>query len=129
MDALSLLIASELRKPGNSLRVMEERARAAGHRMSRTQLNAYARGEVKKRPERAAVEALAAALGCPFPQVATAVDQAFDLGGPTPPERRRSQHAEAWLRLTDSRSNEEVEELLLIVEQVLRMRDLEGRGD
>lgn len=123
MDALSTLIASELRKPGNSLRVMEDRARAAGHRISRSQINAYARGEVKTQPSREVVAALAAALDCPYQHVAAAVRLTFNVDEGPPPAHRRAQRAEAWLRLTEERSDREVEELLLIVDQILRMRD------
>lgn len=121
-----MLIASELRKPGNSLRVMEDRARAAGHRISRSQINAYARGEVKTQPSREVVGALAAALGCPYQHVSNAARLTFPgLDEGPAEERRSSQRAEAWVRLTGDRTDAEVEELLLIVEQVLRMRDME----
>jgi len=121
-----MLIASELRKPGNSLRVMEERARRDGKKISRQQINAYARGEVSRRPGPDVVAALAAALGCPYPQVAAAVNQAFSIDEGAVPRRRRDAHVREWQRLTEERSDTEVEELLLIVEQVLRMRDLDS---
>lgn len=104
---------------------MEERARRANHPISRSLISDYEHGKITTRPGRERVEALAAALGCTFPEVAAAVDETFAYERPPSPERRTSQRAEAWVRLTGDRTDAEIEELLLIVEQVLRMRDME----
>lgn len=122
---LPALIRARRSRPGNTLRDMEERARRAGHQISRSLISDYERGNITAPPSRARVEALAAALDCSVPEVVSAVAQSFGLADGDSAERRQTQRAEAWLRLTDQRSDEEVDELLLIVEQVLRMRDLD----
>ena len=68
-------------------------------------------------------------MGCTYKEVADAVEETYSLDKDVAPDAHRTQRTEAWLRLTDDRTAAEVEELLLIVEQVLRMRDLEGRTD
>ena len=109
---------------------MEERARAEGHPISRSAISDYEHGRITSRPGRDQVEALAAALGCTYEEVADAVEESYRLDrNDTTSDARRTQRAEAWVRLTADRSEAEVEELLLIVEQVLRMRDLEGRPE
>jgi transcriptional regulator with XRE-family HTH domain len=108
---------------------MEKRAKEAGYDISRSAISDYEHGRIEGRPGRERVEALAAALGFAYPEVAAAVEETYSLGEDTADdanERRKSQRAEAWLRLTDQRSDVEVDELLLIVEQVLRMRDLDA---
>jgi transcriptional regulator with XRE-family HTH domain len=111
---------------------MEERAAKAGHPISRSMLSSYMRGEAGV-PTLTTIAAIAAALDVSFPEVAASVDETYrlQLGLALDPERsaRRHQRTEAWVRLTGDRTEAEVEELLLIVEQVLRMRDLESRAD
>lgn len=104
---------------------MEERARAAGYPLSRSQISAYEHRQVATQPSREVVQGLAAALDLSFEEVAAAVTETFGLDGTHSTERRQARRAEAWLRLTDNRTEAEVDELLLIVEQVLRMRDLD----
>ena len=104
---------------------MAERAKQAGRPISRSMISAYSRGEVATPPGEQRILALAAALGCTYGEVAAAVVETFGLESSPSPERRTSQRAEAWVRLTAHRTEAEVEELLLIVEQVLRMRDME----
>ena len=123
---LPALIRARRSRPGNTLRDMEERARQAGHQISRSAISDYERGNIVTRPTRERVVALAAALGCTYEEVATAVQETYRLEAESPPERQRSQRAEAWLRLTGDRTDDEVTELLLIVEQILRMRDMDG---
>lgn len=105
---------------------MEERARRAGRPISRSAISDYERGNIATRPGRDRVLALAAALGCPFDIVAAAVDETYRLdAGSTPVNDLQAQRAQAWLRLTGDRTDVEVAELLLIVEQILRMRDID----
>ena len=105
---------------------MEERARQAGHPISRSQISAYEHGQVTTQPTRGVVLGLAAAIDCTFDEVAAAVAETFGFDSTRASERQRSQRAEAWLRLTGDRTDDEVTELLLIVEQILRMRDMDG---
>lgn len=105
---------------------MQQRARAAGRPISRSTLNGYALGRPSTQPARDTALALAAALGVTFEEVAAAVQETFGLDEGASPEARRMQRSEAWLRLTDDRTEREVDELLVIVEQVLRMRDLDA---
>lgn len=122
---LPALIRARRSKPGNTLREMEDRARRAGYKISNSLIHDYERGKIASRPGPDRVRALAAALGCSYPEVAAAVQESFPLEPVTSPDAGRTQRAEAWLRLTADRSPAEVEELLLIVEQVLHMRDLD----
>lgn len=125
---LPALIRARRSRPSNSLREMEERARRGGHSISRSLISDYEHGRIAARPGPERVRAIACAIGCTYDEVAAAVDETYQLGTRQAQERRKSQRAEAWLRLTDERSDTEVEELLLIVEQVLRMRDLDVPG-
>jgi len=59
-------------------------------------------------------------------RICASVAETFGFDSTPAPERQRSQRAEAWLRLTGNRTDDEVTELLLIVEQILRMRDMDG---
>lgn len=103
---------------------MQGRAREAGHQISRSTISAYMRGEVATAPTKERVQALAAALDVSFDEVAAAVNESYRLNGNSiPMEDSEAQRAQAWLRLTGERTDEEVNELLLIVEQILRMRD------
>jgi transcriptional regulator with XRE-family HTH domain len=112
-----------------STRVMAERARAAGHPISHTQLGAYARGEVDAMPSEATRHAIAAALGVTFNEVTAA---AWTSVAPTPPGGMVSQHAQAFLRLTEGRTDEEIRQTLGVVEATLRAmqasRQAAGRG-
>lgn len=121
---LPTLIQRRRRRTGDSLRAMEDRARTAGHPISRSMISAYEHGEVTTQPNRETVAALAAALDLTYGEVAAAANETFGLDDVSP-ETRRSQRAEAWLRLTGDRTDAEVQELLLIVDQVLRMRDMD----
>lgn len=124
---LPSLIEQRRSQTGHDLRTMAERARKAGHPISRSTISAYMRGEVATKPSEERVAALAAALGVTFDEVAVAADETYRLDGTGPPlEGLRAQRAEAWLRLTEERTDDEVAELLLIVEQVLRMRDMDS---
>lgn len=125
MDLPGLIRARRTRQ-GNSLRDMEERARRAGYPISRSAISDYERGNIAGRPGPERVQALAAALGCTYREVADAVEESYRLDLDAAPDAARAQRAEAWLRLTAHRSDMEIEELLRIVEQVLRMRDLDG---
>lgn len=132
---LPALIRARRARPGNSLREMEERTHAAvragtlDQSMSRSLISDYEHGRIASRPGPDRVEALAVALSCTFAEVAAAVEETYRLEPEKAPDARSAQRAEAWVRLTADRSEAEVEELLLIVEQVLRMRDLEDRPD
>lgn len=91
--------------------------------MSRSAISDYEHGRKLERPGPDRVAALAAALDCSFAEVAAAVEETWQLAA-TPV-------AEPWYvtrfrALTDGRSEAERGELLLIMEQVLRMRDLDG---
>lgn len=70
--ALAALVES-VRQRGLSPERMSERAREAGHRISRQQIYDYASGAVKKAPDTVAVDALAAALGVSRERVLRAV--------------------------------------------------------
>lgn len=125
---LPSLIAQRRRQTGDDLRTMADRARGAGYPISRSMISAYMRGEVSTRPSRERALALAAALGVSFEEVATAVEETYRLNvdADRSQSHRESQRAQAWLRLTGERTDDEVNELLLIVEQILRMRDMDG---
>jgi len=123
---LAKLISTRRRRQGLSLRVMEDRAREAGYPISRSQISNYEHSVVDRQPTEKIVRGLAAALDCSLPEVAAAVAETFGFDSTPAPERQRSQRAEAWLRLTGNRTDDEVTELLLIVEQILRMRDMDG---
>lgn len=103
---------------------MEQRARDAGFPISRSQISNYEHGSVERQPTEPIARGLAAALGCTFEEVAAAASESFGFDVARSGERRESQRAEAWLRLTEGRSDAEVEELLAAVEAILRMRDL-----
>lgn len=124
---LPSLIALRRRQTGDDLRKMEERARRLGHPISRSMISAYMRGQVPTPPNRDRVQALADALDVSFDDVATAAAESYRLDSGSPPmEDRQAQRARAWLRLTEERTDDEVAELILIVEQILRMRDMDG---
>jgi transcriptional regulator with XRE-family HTH domain len=121
---LPSLIAHRRRQTGDDLRTMAERARSAGHPISRSMISTYMRGEAATPPNRERVQSLAAALGVSFDEVAAAVNESYRLDGEeSSPRDVEVQRAQAWLRLTGERTDDEVNELLLIVEQILRMRD------
>src|SRR5690242_1436863 len=106
---------------------MEERARRAGHPISRSMISAYMRGEVTTPPNRERVHAIASALDVSFEEVAAAVRESYHLKDvQASADDVQNQRAQAWLRLTGHRTDDEISELLLIVEQILRMRDMDG---
>jgi hypothetical protein len=76
-DALTSLINDVQQSKGLTYRDMETRAEAAGHFISRQQLQNHATGGVRNAPRTEQVLALAAALGVPFEQVRDAVFRQF----------------------------------------------------
>lgn len=123
VDLPALIRARRAHPDGGSLRDMEARAHSQGHEISRSALSDYERGRIKQRPGRERVEALASALGCSFGEVAAAVEETWRLENASPAE---PWHVKRWRALVSGRSPAEVEELLLIDEQILRMRDLDS---
>lgn len=101
---------------------MEARARRAGYHISRSTISAYERGKITTQPSRETVQALAAALDVTYEEVAAAVREQFGLGDDQCDVSRR-QHAQAWLRLTSDRTDEEVQHLLKVVEEIVRFED------
>jgi len=96
---------------------MAERAAAAGYRLSHTQFGAYARGEVRAVPDEDTRHALAAGLGVSFEEVTAA---AWESVAPEPPPGLSAQHAIAFLRLTQGRTDAEIRQTLGVVEATLR---------
>ena len=110
--------AYESQKRGTgSTRAMAQRATDAGHRISHTQLGAYSRGEVDALPSEKTRYALAAALGVTFDEVTAA---AVESVAPDQLDGLRSQYAQAFLRLTAGRTEEEIRQTLGVVEATLR---------
>lgn len=124
---LSSLIAARRRSTGDSLRAMEARARRAGYRISRSTISAYERGKITTQPSRKTVQALAAALDVTYEEVAAAASEQFGLGDDQC-DASRSQRAQAWLRLTADRTDEEVQHLLKVVEEIVRFEDRLRKG-
>lgn len=127
MDLAALIRACRTR-PGNSLRAMEQRTREAVDRgeldqpLTRSVISDYEHGRIAGRPGRERVAGLAAALDCTFDEVAAAVEHTYRLAETSSAE---PWYVTRWKALTEGRSDAEREELLLIAEQVLRMRDLD----
>jgi transcriptional regulator with XRE-family HTH domain len=97
---------------------MAHRAAAAGTPISRTTLGDYANGKQTSVPDEDVRRALAAALDVSF-EVLTAA--ALETVAPTlAGDGRTAYRAEAWLKLTAGRSDQQVEHLLAVVEAVLR---------
>lgn len=110
---LAQLIESRKQAGAGSLRDMERRAAAAGRPISRTSIGDYANGKQTAFPNEEIRHALAAAIDSSFEVVTKAALQSAapdaDIDG------RNLQRAEAWLKLTEGRSDEEVRHLLSVV--------------
>lgn len=119
---LPQLFASRKQEAG-STRAMSERAQAAGHRISHTQLGAYARGEVTTAPNEPTRRAIAAALGVSVKEVTAAARASWAPDGADPDGR-----AYAWLRLTEGRTEEEIRHLLGVAEAAARGMDAARRS-
>lgn len=100
-----------------STRAMAARATEAGYPISHTQLGAYARGEVPALPSERTRRAIAAALGVGFEEVTSAAMRSV---APDAHEGLSSQHAVAFLRLTEGRTDDEIRQTLGVVEATLR---------
>lgn len=124
---LSRLIArrrSDGDDSAGSLRDMEARAQEAGHRISRSTLGEYSTGERIPDPRNETLlAALAAALDVTVDEVRAAALES--VGQPAQLEEHRSQQVEAFLRLTDGRTEREIEQLLGVVSAFVK--GLDGR--
>lgn len=109
-----------------SLRDMEQRAAARGTPISRQSLSDYATGKVRTYPSEATRRALANALDVGVEEVTAA---ALETAAPELREGRGAQlqHAQAFLRLTEGRSDDEIEQLLGVVVAAIRAMDARER--
>jgi hypothetical protein len=89
-------------------------------RLSHTQLGAYAAGRVKTVPDEQTQRAIAAALGVDVEEVAAA---AWPAGAAKRPDGVTSQHALAFVRLTEGRTDEEMRRTLGVVEAMMHAMD------
>lgn len=117
---LDELITDHLRRTGESYRDLERRSKDAGKPISRSRLNTFGnRPTLTALPAEETRSAIAAALDVSVDVVtAAALESAGieDLVG----DSRSLQHAEAWLRLTEGRSEVEIQHLLGVVSAALR---------
>ena|SRR5690242_5853361 len=95
---------------------MAERATAAGYPISHVQLGKYAREGADTMPSEKTRRAIAAALGVDPEEVKAAVWASI---APEQPDGVRAQHAQAFMRLTEGRTEEEIRKTLAVVEVVL----------
>lgn len=110
---------------GRSLRAMAQQAADASngrYTISHVQLGEYAKGNIRAIPSEATRHAIAAALfgepdGAAFDEVTAA---AWRSAVPDAPEISVSQHALAFMRLTDGRTDDEIRQTLRVVEATLR---------
>jgi hypothetical protein len=115
---LAQLIESRKKAGAGSLRDMERRAADAGTPISRTSLGDYANGKQTAFPNEDARRAIAAAIDSSY-EVVTAA--ALESAAPqVAGDGRTLQRAEAWLKLTEGRSDEEVQHLLGVVAAALK---------
>lgn len=123
---LARLIANRKAAGAGSLRAMEERAAARGTPISRTTLSDYANGRIRAYPSEDTRRALAHALDVSVEEVTAA---AIETAAPELKEGRGTelQHAQAFLRLTEGRSDDEIEQLLGVVVAALRAMDARPR--
>ncbi|HEX2551170.1 MAG TPA: hypothetical protein VHK64_06215 [Nocardioidaceae bacterium] len=100
---------------------MAERAAAAGYKISHTQLGAYAAGRVKAVPDERTRKAIAAALfgNAEKPAVDEVTAAALQSVTPGTADGAQAQHALAFMRLTEGRTEEEIRKTLAVVEVVL----------
>lgn len=108
---------------------MEERARRAGYHISRSTISDYEHRKITTPPTDETARALAAALDVTYDEVVSAI-RAQHYGGSQlcPEEERSSRRAQAWLRLTANRTDEEIQHLLSVVEQIIRFEDRRRSG-
>lgn len=119
---LSRLIERRRRDGAGSLRDMAARARDAGHPISHSSLGDYQTKRTTPDPRNEAqMTRLAAALGISVDEVRAAAWES--VGHPTPLDGRRTQQVEAFLRLTDGRSEQEIEQLLGVVSAFVKALD------
>lgn len=118
---LAELIASRKQAGAGTLRDMERRAAERGTPISRSALGDYANGRQTNLPSEETRQAIAAALDVTPNEVTAA---ALETAAPDIACSSRSlQHAEAWLRLTNGRSEDEVAHLLGVVTAALTAMD------
>jgi hypothetical protein len=103
---------------------MARRATDAGTPISHVSLGSYAAGKTRSMPGAPTRRALANALGVTLAEVTaaaleSAAPELTELGG-----RERTQHAEAFLRLTAGRTDAEIDQLLGVVEAALSAIDV-----
>lgn len=104
---------------GRSLRAMAQQATDATdgrYPISHVQLGEYAKS-VRPVPSEATRHAIAAALGVSFEEVTAAAVRSV---APEVPAEMASQHALAFLRLTEGRTDDEIRQTLGVVEAALR---------
>lgn len=111
-----------------SLRDMEQRAAEHGTPISRQSLSDYATGKVRAYPPERTRRALAHALDVSYEEVTAA---ALESAAPEIKETggAQLQHAQAFLRLTDGRTDDEIEQLLGVVVAAMRAMDAHRRAD
>ena len=120
MDHVDLPELIQHHRRGRSLRAMAQQAADATdgrYSISHVQLGEYAKGNIAAIPAEATRHAIAAALGVSFDEVSAA---AWRSVVPDAPEIEVSQHALAFMRLTEGRTDEEVRQTLRVVEATLR---------
>lgn len=117
---LAELISSHLRTSGEGYRDLERRAKEAGHPISRSRLNTFVTtDEIKAIPSEQTRSAIAAALDVSVEVVTAASLESAGIDD-LAADGRSLQHAEAFLRLTEGRTEEEVQHLLGVVTATLR---------
>lgn len=123
---LARLIANRKSAGAGSLRDMEQRAAARGTPISRQSLSDYANRRVSAYPSEATRRALANALEVDVEEVTAA---ALETAAPELKEGRgtKLQHAQAFLRLTEGCSDDEIEQLLGVVVAAMRAIDAHRR--
>jgi transcriptional regulator with XRE-family HTH domain len=125
---LARLIANRKTAGAGSLRDMEQRAAEHDTPISRQTLSDYANGKVRAYPSESTRRALAHALGVGYEEVTAA---ALESAAPEMKESggAQLQHAQAFLRLTDGRTDDEIEQLLGVVVAAMRAMDAHRRAD
>lgn len=113
-------LVNQRHQEGWSFREMEKRARDRGHTISHAQLADYAKGVVKKMPDREQVEALSAALDVGLDVVRAAAMQQY--WGYVPRELRSRKSSRLSAAVPPDLSSEEEEQLVRMVEAWLASR-------
>ncbi len=104
-------------------REMSARARASGYTLNETTINAYVKHPLDEPPRRRTMHALAVALDVPYNAVVEAVAESMAEDGEVVVQVADAPHVQAWVMLTEGRSDAERTQMVDVMRTVASALD------